>query len=34
MADFTWSFSSLKEYINSPKKYQEVRILKKYSLVV
>mgnify|MGYP003630079845 FL=1 len=30
MADFTWSFSSLKEYINCPKKYQEVRILKNY----
>ena len=33
MADFTWSFSSLKEYINCPKKYQEVRILKNYSFV-
>ena len=33
MADFTWSFSSLKEYINCPKKYQVVRILKNYSFV-
>lgn len=33
MADYTWSFSSLKEYINCPKKYQEVRILKNYSFV-
>jgi len=33
MADFTWSFSSLKEYINCPKKYQEVRILKNYSFI-
>ena len=33
MADFTWSFSSLKEYINCPKKYQEVRILQNYSFI-
>ena len=33
MTNFTWSFSSLKEYINCPKKYQEVRILKNYSFV-
>jgi hypothetical protein len=33
VADFTWSFSSLKEYINCPKKYQEVRILKNYSFI-
>ena len=33
MTDFTWSFSSLKEYINCPKKYQEVRILKNYSFI-
>ena len=33
MADFTWSFSSLKEYINCPKKYQEVRILKNYKFI-
>ena len=33
MSDYTWSFSSLKEYINCPKKYQEVRILKNYSFI-
>ena len=33
MTDFTWSFSSLKEYINCPKKYQEVRILKNYKFI-
>jgi hypothetical protein len=33
MAEFTWSYSSLKEYENCPKKYQEVRILKNYSFV-
>ena len=27
---FTWSFSSLKEYINCPKQYQEVKVLKNY----
>jgi CRISPR/Cas system-associated exonuclease Cas4 (RecB family) len=25
-----WSFSSLKQYINCPKQYQEVKVLKKY----
>ena len=25
---FTWSFSSLKEYVNCPKQYNEVRVLK------
>ena len=30
MAEFTWSFSSLKEYINCPKKYYEVRVAKNY----
>jgi ATP-dependent exoDNAse (exonuclease V) beta subunit len=27
---FTWSFSSLKDYINCPKQYQEVKVLKNY----
>jgi CRISPR/Cas system-associated exonuclease Cas4 (RecB family) len=27
---FTWSYSSLKEYINCPKQYQEVKVLKNY----
>ena len=31
MSDFTWSYSSLKEYINCAKKYQEVRVLKNYT---
>ena len=31
MSDFTWSYSSLKEYINCPKKYQEIRVLKNYT---
>ena len=30
MADYTWSYSSLKEYINCAKKYQEIRVLKNY----
>jgi len=28
---FTWSFSSLKEYINCPRQYHEVKVLKKYT---
>jgi len=28
--NFTWSFSSLKDYINCPKQYQEVKVLKHY----
>ena len=28
--NFTWSFSSLKDYINCPKQYQEVKVLKRY----
>ena len=27
---FTWSYSSLKDYINCPKQYQEVKVLKNY----
>jgi len=30
MADFTWSYSSLKQYQQCPKQYQEIRILKNY----
>ena len=30
MADFTWSYSSLKQYQNCPKQYQEIRVLKNY----
>jgi len=29
--DFTWSFSSLKDYINCPRQYREVKILKKFT---
>jgi hypothetical protein len=28
--NFTWSFSSLKEYVNCPKQYQELKVLKRY----
>jgi len=28
--NFTWSFSSLKDYINCPKQYQEVKVLKQF----
>ncbi len=28
--DFTWSFSSLKDYVNCPKQYQEVKVLKRF----
>lgn len=27
---FTWSFSSLKEYVNCPKQYQETKVLKRF----
>lgn len=27
---FTWSYSSLKDYINCPKQYHEVKVLKRY----
>lgn len=30
MLMFTWSYSSLKDYINCPKQYQEVKVLKNY----
>jgi len=30
MSDFTWSYSSLKQYQNCPKQYQEIRVLKNY----
>lgn len=28
--DFTWSFSSLKDYINCPRQYNEVKVLRKH----
>jgi len=30
MTDFTWSFSSLKEYQQCPRKYHEIKVLKNY----
>ena len=30
MADFTWSYSSLKDYIGCAKRYQETKVLKNY----
>ncbi len=32
MSDFTWSYSSLKQYQNCPKQYQEIRVLKNYTI--
>ena len=32
MTDFTWSYSSLKQYQNCPKQYQEMRVLKNYTV--
>jgi hypothetical protein len=29
--NFTWSFSSLKDYTNCPRQYQEVKVLKNYT---
>ena len=29
---FTWSFSSLKQYINCPKQYQEIKVLKRFHI--
>lgn len=29
--NITWSFSSLKQYINCPKQYQEVKVLKRFA---
>jgi len=30
MSTFTWSFSSLKDFINCPKQYHEVKVLKRF----
>ena len=30
MADFTWSYSSLKQYENCPKQYYEVKVLQNF----
>ena len=33
MADFTWSFSSLKEYTSCPKKYYEIRVAQNFEVI-
>ena len=30
---YTWSYSSLKEFVNCPRKYHEVKVLKRYPIV-
>ena len=32
MSDFTWSYSSLKQYQNCPRQYHEIRVLKNYTI--
>ena len=32
MAEFTWSYSSLKQYPNCPRQYHEIRVLKNYTV--
>ena len=32
MTDFTWSYSSLKQYQNCPRQYHEIRVLKNYTV--
>ena len=32
MPDFTWSYSSLKQYQNCPKQYYEIRVAKNYTI--
>jgi hypothetical protein len=29
--NFTWSFSSLKDFVNCPKQYQEIKVLKRFT---
>ena len=29
--NFTWSFSSLKDYVNCPRQYQEIKVLKRFT---
>ena len=29
--DFTWSYSALKDYVNCPRQYQEVKVLKRHT---
>jgi|TARA_R110002020_G_scaffold90465_2_gene220298 CRISPR/Cas system-associated exonuclease Cas4 (RecB family) len=32
MSDYTWSFSSLKQYQNCPRQYHEIRVLQNYTV--
>jgi CRISPR/Cas system-associated exonuclease Cas4 (RecB family) len=33
MADFTWSYSSLKQYQNCPKQYYEIKVAQNYTII-
>ena len=33
MANFTWSYSALKEYENCPRKYYEIRVAQNYTVI-
>jgi len=33
MADFTWSYSSLKQYQNCPKQYYEIKVAQNYEII-
>jgi CRISPR/Cas system-associated exonuclease Cas4 (RecB family) len=33
MADFTWSYSSLKQYQNCPKQYYEIKVAQNYDII-
>ena len=33
MADFTWSYSSLKQYQNCPKQYYEIKVAENYTII-
>jgi CRISPR/Cas system-associated exonuclease Cas4 (RecB family) len=34
MADFTWSYSSLKQYQNCPKQYYEIKVAQNYEIIL
>lgn len=33
MSEYTWSYSALKEYLNCPKKYYEIRVAQNYTVI-
>jgi len=33
VANFTWSYSALKDYENCPKKYYEIRVVQNYTVI-